>query len=482
MANILTPQAFSNKFDRRTPYSMQWLFNVQRELAQNLTFEAGYLGSISRHLESYRGVSAAVPGPGTVASRSPYPNFGTARAGRRRRPRQLQLAGHEADQALFERPDRAGIVHVVEIDRHDQRHSHLGQRLAVLAGWTLHAAATAVSRRSTTVTGWSSRAFTTCRSARDAGWRSRIALLDAVVGGWQVGGITTWRSGFPINPSAGVNRANTNINVDRPDATGQRVSLDTPTTERWFNTAAFALQPIYQFGNAARNSVPGPPASCSIPTCRRASACIEGPRAAVPVGVVQSAQSSGLGLPECESEQPQLRPDHVDGGQYAADAVCPEVRVLIEPMLTVSVRCALIAVFALGSAAQNSSSWTEPFPAHRIAGNLYYVGSRGLASYLITTPEGHILINSSLEASVPLIEASIAKLGFQLSDVKILLVSHAHWDHNAGSAALKERTGAKYMVMEPDVRGNRRRRQIGLLLRQIAGVAVSADEGGPRLT
>jgi hypothetical protein len=83
-------------------------------------------------------------------------------------------------------------------------------------------------------------------------------LLDAVVGGWQVGGISTWRSGFHINPSAGQNRANTNINVDRPDATGQRVAVDTPTTERSFNTGAFALQPIYQFGNAARNSVPGP--------------------------------------------------------------------------------------------------------------------------------------------------------------------------------------------------------------------------------
>ena len=76
VANILTPQAFSNKFDRRTPYTYQWLLNVQRELAHDLTFEAGYLGSISRHLESYRGVSAAAPGPGSVASRSPYPNFG----------------------------------------------------------------------------------------------------------------------------------------------------------------------------------------------------------------------------------------------------------------------------------------------------------------------------------------------------------------------------------------------------------------------
>src|SRR5258705_5541237 len=63
------------KSDRRTPYSNQYLFNVQRELPGDLVFEAGYLGSVSHHLESYRGVSAAVPGPGTVASRSPYPKF-----------------------------------------------------------------------------------------------------------------------------------------------------------------------------------------------------------------------------------------------------------------------------------------------------------------------------------------------------------------------------------------------------------------------
>jgi metallo-beta-lactamase class B len=82
---------------------------------------------------------------------------------------------------------------------------------------------------------------------------------------------------------------------------------------------------------------------------------------------------------------------------------------------------------------------------------LYYVGTRGLASYLITTPEGHILINSGLETTVPMIEASMKQLGFQFKDVKILLVSHAHWDHNAGSALVKERTKAKYMVMEQDV-------------------------------
>src|SRR4030081_1397397 len=74
---------------------------------------------------------------------------------------------------------------------------------------------------------------------------------------------------------------------------------------------------------------------------------------------------------------------------------------------------------------QNSPDWTEPFPPFRIAGNLYYVGSRGLASYLITTPRGHILINSDLEANIPLIRASVEKLGFKFTDIKILLLRHA---------------------------------------------------------
>src|SRR5262249_32515599 len=74
-----------------------------------------------------------------------------------------------------------------------------------------------------------------------------------------------------------------------------------------------------------------------------------------------------------------------------------------------------------------------------------------LASYLITTPQGHILINSNLEDSAPQIKESVEKLGFKFSDVKILLISHAHWDHDAGSARIKQLTGAKYMVMEGDV-------------------------------
>lgn len=127
--------------------------------------------------------------------------------------------------------------------------------------------------------------------------------------------------------------------------------------------------------------------------------------------------------------------------------------------MTLSKRVILILFVAASlscssSTNQNTSiqnDWTEPLPAFRIAGNLYYVGSKGLASYLVATPEGHILINSNLEAGVPLIRASVESLGFKFTDIKILLISHAHWDHDAGSALIKELTGAKYMVMDADV-------------------------------
>src|SRR5579862_9039267 len=112
-------------------------------------------------------------------------------------------------------------------------------------------------------------------------------------------------------------------------------------------------------------------------------------------------------------------------------------------------------VAVIGSAgslyAQASPDWTKPFPPFKIAGNLYYVGSKDLASYLISTPQGHILINSDLEENVPLIRASVEKLGFKFTDIKVLLISHAHWDHDAGSATIKKLTGAKYLVMDGDV-------------------------------
>lgn len=96
------------------------------------------------------------------------------------------------------------------------------------------------------------------------------------------------------------------------------------------------------------------------------------------------------------------------------------------------------------------NDWDDPFPAHKVAGNLYYVGTKGLASYLIATPQGHILINASFDRSVPLIRKAVESLGFKFTDIRILLTSHAHGDHAEGTALVKELTAAKIMVMRGD--------------------------------
>jgi metallo-beta-lactamase class B len=100
---------------------------------------------------------------------------------------------------------------------------------------------------------------------------------------------------------------------------------------------------------------------------------------------------------------------------------------------------------------QANPDWHHEFPAFKIAGNIYYVGTADLAVYLIHTPQGNILINSDYKEDVPVIKKSIAQLGFQYSDTKIILISHAHGDHDAATGLIKKETGARLMVMDADV-------------------------------
>ena len=109
----------------------------------------------------------------------------------------------------------------------------------------------------------------------------------------------------------------------------------------------------------------------------------------------------------------------------------------------------LILLTASANAGENPE-WSTPLAPFKIADNLYYVGSRDLAAYLVTTPKGNILINANLVTSPPLIRASVAKLGFRWSDTAILLNSHAHSDHVGGAAEILRETHAKNMVMEGD--------------------------------
>jgi metallo-beta-lactamase class B len=94
----------------------------------------------------------------------------------------------------------------------------------------------------------------------------------------------------------------------------------------------------------------------------------------------------------------------------------------------------------------------RPFEPFRLIGNISYVGASDVSSFLITTPEGHILLDSGFEATVPLIRAGVRKLGFRFEDIRILLNSHAHVDHAGGHALLKRLTGARIVMSAADAR------------------------------
>jgi metallo-beta-lactamase class B len=100
--------------------------------------------------------------------------------------------------------------------------------------------------------------------------------------------------------------------------------------------------------------------------------------------------------------------------------------------------------------AQGRSGWTDPFPAHRIIGPVYYVGTADLACYLITSPAGHILINTGLAESGSMIRKNVGTLGFKVTDIRILLTNQAHFDHVAAFPEIKKISGAKMMATEAD--------------------------------
>ena len=113
--------------------------------------------------------------------------------------------------------------------------------------------------------------------------------------------------------------------------------------------------------------------------------------------------------------------------------------------------CVLLCPAAgCGKADETSPSWNQPVKPFRIAGSLYYVGASDLSSFLIVTPQGHILLDSGLVETVPQIQQNVVQLGFRLADVKVLINTHAHYDHAGGLALLKRLTGATLMASEAD--------------------------------
>jgi len=122
----------------------------------------------------------------------------------------------------------------------------------------------------------------------------------------------------------------------------------------------------------------------------------------------------------------------------------------------------LLPVALLASSAQQNATWTEPVTPFAIADDLYYVGTAGLSSFLLTSPEGHVLIDATLAENVPLLLENIRSLGFDPHDVRLLLASHAHFDHVAGMASMREATGAELLMSEADAPFAREGRDFGL--------------------
>lgn len=118
--------------------------------------------------------------------------------------------------------------------------------------------------------------------------------------------------------------------------------------------------------------------------------------------------------------------------------------------LACAVTLLLCPALAKAQADETWRSWNRPVKPYKVIGNIYYVGASDVTSFLITTPAGHILLDSGFEETVPQIRSNIKQLGFRIEDVKVLINSHAHSDHAGGLGTLKELTGAKLMASEAD--------------------------------
>lgn len=254
---INTPYVLGNIYARRTPYVIQYLLNVQRELRGNMLLEVGYLGSVGRKLESLRAFNEAIPGSGPVSSRQPYPEFG--------RIQEVDGSGksnYNGFSVKLEKRFSSGLSFLngytwsKSIDNASAIRSHDSDTLFPQNSYNL-AAERALSSFDVRHRFVSSVTYE-LPIGRGRRFLDRGGVTEVMLGGWQVSSILTMQTGFPITIMTGRDQANTGGGFDRPNVVaGQKVDLDRGerNANRWFNTAAFALPAFGTFGNSERNTV-----------------------------------------------------------------------------------------------------------------------------------------------------------------------------------------------------------------------------------
>jgi hypothetical protein len=256
---INNPYVLGNIFGRRTPYVMQYMLNVQRELSNNLLFEIGYLGSLGRKLESLRAFNESIAGAtGSVLSRAPYPEFG--------RIQEVDGSGRSSYNALSLKLEKrfsggftflSGYTWSRSIDNASAIRSHDFDTLFPQNSYNL-AAEKGLSSFHTAHRFVTSGLFQ-LPFGRGRRWLDVGGVANAVLGGWELGSLIAVQTGFPITIAAGTDRSNTGAGFDRPNLIGvANFEGDQRTTDKWFNTAAFQLQALGTHGTAGRNIVIGP--------------------------------------------------------------------------------------------------------------------------------------------------------------------------------------------------------------------------------
>ena len=258
-AQVTSPYAFVDAYSHRTAYTMQYLFNVQRQLGKSMLLEAGYLGSASRHLYGFQNANEAIPGTvGTAISRTPFQTFGVI---------QLVMDGgngnYNAGSLSLTKRFSGGLSFIASYT--------YAKSIDDTSGIRVQGYDTLFPQNSNCITcerGLSSfdvrHRFVTSvlydlPVGRGRALNVQNPLLNGIVGGWQVGGIWTVQSGRPQTiTDGGQDRSGTGNGYDRPNATGMSFSVPNPTTARWYNPAAFVEQPAGTFGNVGRNIAIGP--------------------------------------------------------------------------------------------------------------------------------------------------------------------------------------------------------------------------------
>lgn len=258
VANVRNPYAFANKYERRTPYTLQYLFNIQRELSSNTVIEFGYMGSISRKLESLRAVNEALPGTTPIATRYPYSNFG-----RIQMVDNAANGNYNAASVKLTRRFSAGFsilssyTYAKSIDEASGIRVQGQDTLFPQNSYCLRC------ERGLSAFDTKHRFVTSALYDLPVGKGRHVnvenGFANAIVGGWQAGFIFTTQSGFPQTISiGGTDRSGAGGLFDRPNATGVNPNLDNRNTSLWINPAAYALQPAGTFGNVGRDTFIGP--------------------------------------------------------------------------------------------------------------------------------------------------------------------------------------------------------------------------------